>query len=35
MPPTLPMTIDRIDSNGIYLIDNGETIYLYVLNDVD
>lgn len=33
MPSNIPCSIDRLSSFGIYLIDNGETIYIYVMKD--
>lgn len=30
MPATIPCSIDRLSSFGIYLIDNSETIFAYV-----
>lgn len=33
--PTVPASLERIDLKGIYLIDSGEYIYLYVLRDAD
>ena len=35
LPSTIPASLDRLSSFGIYLIDNGETIYLYVMKDAD
>ncbi len=35
MPSNIPSSIDRLSSNGIYLIDNGDVIYLYVQKDAD
>ncbi|EGR29624.1 hypothetical protein IMG5_151710, partial [Ichthyophthirius multifiliis] len=33
MPNTIAASVDKLISNGIYLIDNGEVIYLYVQKD--
>ena len=31
LPTTIENSFERIEVNGIYLIDNGEYIFLYVL----
>ncbi|KAL4464887.1 hypothetical protein ABPG74_011448 [Tetrahymena malaccensis] len=35
MPTNIPSSIDRLSSFGIYLIDNGETIFIYVMKDAN
>lgn len=34
MPSTVPCSIDSLVSHGVYMIDNGETIFAYVMKDV-
>lgn len=34
-PSSIPATIDRIDPKGVYLIDSGETIYLYIMKEAN
>ena len=35
VPPTIRLSLGKIDLKGIYLIDNGDYIYLYVLHKVN
>ena len=35
MPSTVPCSFNRLAVNGVYLIDNAETIYLYVMKQAD
>ena len=35
LPTTIANSMERIEVNGIYLIDNGEYIFLYVLKEAD
>ncbi|EGR34087.1 sec23 sec24 trunk domain protein [Ichthyophthirius multifiliis] len=34
MPNSIPSTIDRIISNGVYIIDNGESLYIWIQKNV-
>jgi len=33
MPPPLPLTSERIERHGLYLIEDGQTMFLYVGRD--
>lgn len=35
LPTTIANSLERIEVNGIYLIDNGEYIFLYILKEAD
>jgi len=35
LPTPIPNSYERIEVDGMYLIDNSEYIYLYVLKEVD
>lgn len=33
MPPALPLTSERLERHGLFLIEDGQTIFLYVGRD--
>lgn len=33
MPPALPLTSERLERHGLFLIEDGQTIFLYIGRD--